>query len=126
MVVLSGGNPGVTAFKKLQKLQNQAAKLVTNSPFNSNTLPVIQALKWPTVKGPIDLEGEKMPFKSHNGGAPSYTAALTNFCHFQFQDNCDLLLRYGLGNDSVMQTERMETVESDIMIGHYKPVMSAH
>ena len=56
---------------KLQKLQNRAAKLVTNSPFDATALPVIRALQWPTVREPIDFESQKMVFKSLKGDAPS-------------------------------------------------------
>ena len=66
------GNAGVTAIEKLQKLQNRAAKLVTNSPFDATALPVIRALKWPTVRELIDFEAQKMVFKSLNGDVPSY------------------------------------------------------
>ena len=39
------GNAAVTVIEKLQKLQNRAAKLVTNSPFDATALPVIRALQ---------------------------------------------------------------------------------
>ena len=66
------GNAGVTAIDKLQKLQNRAAKLVTNSPFDATTLPVIRTLDWPTVRELIDFESQKMVFRSLNGDVPSF------------------------------------------------------
>ena len=39
----------MTVIEKLQKLQNRAARLVTNSPFDATAIPVIRALQWPTV-----------------------------------------------------------------------------
>ena len=63
---------GVTVIEKLQKLQNRAAKLVTNSPFDATALPVICALQWPTVRELIDFESQKMVFRSLKGDAPSY------------------------------------------------------
>ena len=66
------GNAGVSVIEKLQKLQNRAAKLVTSSPFNVTTLPVIRALQWPTVRELIDFESQKMVFRSLKGDAPSY------------------------------------------------------
>ena len=66
------GNAGVTVIEKLQKLQNRAAKLVTNSPFDATALPVIRALQWPTVRELIDFESQKMVFRSLKGDAPSY------------------------------------------------------
>ena len=66
------GNAGVTVIEKLQKLQNRAAKLVTNSPFDATALPVIRALQWPTVRELIDFESQKIVFRSLKGDAPSY------------------------------------------------------
>ena len=62
----------MTYIEKLQKLQNRAAKLVTNSPFDATALPVIRALQWPTVRELIDFESQKIVFRSLNGDAPSY------------------------------------------------------
>ena len=56
----------------MQKLQNRAAKLVTNSPFDATALPVIRALQWPNVRELIDFESQKMVFRSLKGDAPSY------------------------------------------------------
>ena len=49
----------MTVIEKLQKLQNRAAKLVTNSSFDATTLPVIRTLRWPTVRELIDFESQK-------------------------------------------------------------------
>ena len=54
------GNAGVTVIENLQKLQNRAAKLVTNSPFDAPALPVVRALQWPTVRELNDFESQKM------------------------------------------------------------------
>ena len=62
----------MTVIEKLQKLQNRAAKLVTNSPFDATALPVIRALQWPTVRELIDFESQKMVFRSLKADAPSY------------------------------------------------------
>ena len=67
-----GGNAGVSIIGKLQKLQNRAAKLITNSPFDASPLPVIRALGWSTVREIIDLESARIVYKSLNGDAPSY------------------------------------------------------
>ena len=66
------GNAGVSIIGKLKKLQNRAAKLITNSPFDASQLPVIRALGWSTVRETIDLESERIVYKSLNGDAPSY------------------------------------------------------
>ena len=66
------GNAGVTVIENLQKLQNRAAKLVTNSPFDATALPIIRPLQWPTVRELIDFEFQKIVFRSLKGDAPSY------------------------------------------------------
>ena len=66
------GNAGVSIIGKLQKLQNRAVKLITNSPFDASPLPVIRALGWSTVREIIDLESARIVYKSLNGDAPSY------------------------------------------------------
>ena len=41
---------GITAPDKLQKLQNRAARIVTNSPsYNASAFPIIRKLGWQTV-----------------------------------------------------------------------------
>ena len=55
----------------LQKLQNRAAKLITNSPFDASPLQVIRALGWSTVREITDLESARIVYKSLNGDAPS-------------------------------------------------------
>ena len=66
------GNAGVSIIGKLQKLQNRAAKLITNSPFDASPLPVIRALGLSTVREIIDFESARIVYKSQNGDAPSY------------------------------------------------------
>ena len=72
------GNAGVTVIEKLQKLQNRAAKNVTNSPFDATTLPVIRARQWPNVRELIEFESQKMVFRSLKGDAPSYMFTRVN------------------------------------------------
>ena len=62
----------MTVIEKLQKLQNRAAKLVTNSAFDAPALPFIRALQWPTLRELIDFESHKMVFISFKGDAPFY------------------------------------------------------
>ena len=63
------GNAGVSI---IGKLQNRAAKLITNSPFDASPHPVIRALGWSTVREIIDLESARIVYKSLNGDALSY------------------------------------------------------
>ena len=50
----------MTVIENLHKLQNRAAKHVTNNPFDATALPVIRALQWLTVRELIDFESQKM------------------------------------------------------------------
>ena len=67
---------GIKALDKLQKLQNRAARIVTNSPYNASALPIIRKLGWQTVKDLIVNETLKMVYKCTNDEAPSYLACL--------------------------------------------------
>ena len=66
------GSCGATALDMLQKLQNRAARIVTNSPYDASALPLIGSLGWLTIKGLIDFEMSKMVYKSLNVLAPDY------------------------------------------------------
>ena len=55
------------ALQKLQKLQNRAARIVTNSPYDASSLPLIKQLGWLSVQQTIDFETMKIVLKSlHN------------------------------------------------------------
>ena len=71
-----GGVCGITALDKLQKLQNRAARIVTNSPNNASALPIIRKLGLQTVNDLIVEETLKMVYKCKNDEAPSYLACL--------------------------------------------------
>ena len=96
----------MTAIDKLQKLQNRAAKLVTNSPFDATALPVIRALEWPTVRELIDFESQKMVFRSLNGDVPSYMKDIfvrVNNSTVRSLRNADVNLRLPLLKSAVGQ-----------------------
>ena len=61
------GSCGATALDKLQKLQNRAARIVTNSPYDASALPLIGSLGWLTIRELIDFD-----YKSLNALAPDY------------------------------------------------------
>ena len=54
----------------LQKLQNRAARIVTNSPFDSSAAPLLQRLGWLLVDRLIHREASSMVFKSLPWFAP--------------------------------------------------------
>lgn len=67
---------GNTTLNKLQKLQNRAARIVTNSPYRSSAAPIIRQLGWPTVNDLIETETLKMVYRSINHEAPDYLTGL--------------------------------------------------
>ena len=63
---------GINAINRLQKLQNKAARIVTNSAYDASALPIIRELGWPTINELIESETLKMVYKSLNDQAPIY------------------------------------------------------
>ena len=60
----------------LQKLQNRAARIVTNSSYDAPAANLIKELKWPTVHDMIKQETANIVFKSIRGLAPTYLSTL--------------------------------------------------
>ena len=79
------GCAGDTTLRKLQQLPNRAACVVTNSPFDHKSLPLISKLGWLTVKDMIDFETARMVYKALHGLAPPYMKSmfhkLSAFCN---------------------------------------------
>ena len=63
---------GDTILRKLQKIQNRAARIVTNSPFDKASLPLISQLGWLNIRQMIDFETATMVYKSLHGIASPY------------------------------------------------------
>ena len=78
------------ALDKLQKLQNLAARIVTNSPYNAYALPIIRELGWQTVDDLIVEETLKMVYKCTNDEAPSYLACLSAGYQKPVSGNCEI------------------------------------
>ena len=66
------GVAGINAINSLQKLQNRAARIVTNSAYDASALPIIRKLGWPTINELIESETLKKVYKSVNNQAPIY------------------------------------------------------
>ena len=61
------GCAGSTEINQLQKLQNRAARIVTNSSFDAPSSPLIKSLGWKTIQELIQNESQTMVFKSLHG-----------------------------------------------------------
>ena len=56
----------------LQNVQNKAARIVTNSPFDASAASLLQRLAWPYVHKLINKETGSMVYRSLNSFAPQY------------------------------------------------------
>ena len=61
---------GVTEIAILQRLQNRAARIVTNSNYDVPSEPLIELLKWKPIKKLINEESQMMVYKSLNNLSP--------------------------------------------------------
>ena len=66
------GSCGTSKLNKLQKLQSRAARIVTNSPFDSSATSLIQDQGRPTIEELIHRETSVMAYKRLNKLAPDY------------------------------------------------------
>ena len=64
------GCAGDTILQKFQNIQNRAAGIVTNSPFDKASLPLISQLGWLNIREMIDVEIATMVYKSPHGLSP--------------------------------------------------------
>ena len=67
---------GKTRIDNLQKLQNRAARIVTNSSFRVSAADLIKRLGWPTISDIILSETATIMYKSTNSLAPEYLSEL--------------------------------------------------
>ena len=84
------GSCGETRLRALQKLQNQAARIVSNSSYDTSATLLIKNLKWLTVTDMIKSETATMTYKATTGIAPSY---LSNLFTKNTDRNIDINLR---------------------------------
>ena len=71
-VALCGGAVGETRLLTLQKLQNRAARIVTNSSYVAPADELIEKLNWPTISEINKRDTVTMVYKSLNGLVPMY------------------------------------------------------
>ena len=67
---------GDSRLSMLQKLQNRAVRIVTNSSYDAPAGKLIKELKWPTVHDMIKQETATIVFKSISGLTPTYLSTL--------------------------------------------------
>ena len=70
------GCSGKTRIDNLQKLQNRAARIVTNSSFHISAADLIKRLGWPTISDIILSETATIMYQSTNNLAPEYLSEL--------------------------------------------------
>ena len=70
------GCAGSTELNQLQKLQNRAARIITNSSFDTPSRPLIDQLGWKTIEQLVASESKTMVFKSLHELAPQYLCDL--------------------------------------------------
>ena len=70
------GNCGESKKNVLQKLQNRAARLVTNSSYDASASPLLSKFQWPSIEDIINGETTTMVYKSTNKLAPIYLCNL--------------------------------------------------
>ena len=62
--------------KRLQRVQNNAARIVTRSKRREHITPVLRSLHWLPISSRIVFKILLLTFKAINGNAPSYLSAL--------------------------------------------------
>ena len=78
-----------TKLNYLQKIQNRAEKITTNSPYDASAAPLLQNLGWPSIKDLIRKETATLTYKALNSLAPQYLGELFSKC----SEGSDRILR---------------------------------
>ena len=61
-----------TKLNSLQKIQNRAARITTNSLYDAPAVPLLQNLGWPSIRDLIKKETATLTYKALNSLAPQY------------------------------------------------------
>ena len=64
------GSAGLTGINQLQKIQNRATRIATNSNYDAPDRPLIQSLRWKAIQGLIQNGSLIMIYRSLKGMAP--------------------------------------------------------
>ena len=76
---------GETRLPTLQKLQNLAARIVTNSSYDASADALIEKMNWPTIAEFMKRETAIMVYESLNALAPTYLSKV--FARNSFRDS---------------------------------------
>ena len=68
------GSCGATTRKTLDKLQNRAIRIITNSAYDVSVGPLLKQLQLPSISDIIKQESASMVYKALNAEAPIYLA----------------------------------------------------
>ena len=77
------GCSGSNTLLQLQKLQNRAVRMLTNSAFDASSGLIIRNLGWMTIADLISFDSNQLVFKSLNNQGPQYICNL-----FQRSSDC--------------------------------------
>ena len=88
-MLLGWGSCGTTRLNRFRKFQNRAARIVTDSDFDTSAAPLIQDLGWPTIEQLIHRETSTMTYKCLNQLAPAYLSG----CFSKLSDSHTRVLR---------------------------------
>ena len=105
------GSCGATERKLLQKLQNRAARILTNSPFDADARPLLNTLGLKTIQEMIDTETTIMVFKALNSLAPEYLSDL-------FKRNSESHLRVLRNTSSDLQLPNKTTKNGQLCFSY--------
>ena len=71
---------GESKLNSLQKIQNIAARIVTNSPYDAPAAPLLQSLGWLSIKDLLKKETAMFTYRSLNSLAHQYLPELFTKC----------------------------------------------
>ena len=69
-----------TKLNSLQRIQNRAARITTNSPYDASAVPLLKNLGWPSIRDLIRKETVSLTYKALNSLAPQYLGELFTKC----------------------------------------------
>ena len=68
----------VSSIQKLQRVQNTAARIVTQSPRRAHALPLLEQLHWLPVRQRIEYKLAVLTFKIRRSSTPAYASPVTS------------------------------------------------